>query len=62
MDGISGPVGEPLPGENNSDLDSAYPLQASSWGLIGMTLMEGGLREERGDMTGAGTAIAPSSA
>jgi hypothetical protein len=52
-DGISGPVGEPLPGENNSDLDSAYPLQASSWGLIGMTLMEGGLREERGDMGGA---------
>ena len=52
-DGISGPVGEPLPGENNSDLDAAYPLQASSWGLIGMTLMEGGLREERGDMTGA---------
>ena len=53
VDGISGPVGEPLSGENNSDLDSAYPLQASSWGLIGMTLMEGGLREERGDMTGA---------
>jgi hypothetical protein len=53
VDGISGPVGEPLPGENNSDLDSAYPLQASSWGLIGMTLMEGGLREERGDMAGA---------
>jgi hypothetical protein len=52
-DGISGPVGEPLPGENNSDLDSAYPLQASSWGLIGITLMEGGLREERGDMAGA---------
>jgi hypothetical protein len=52
-DGISGPVGEPLPGENNSDLDAAYPLQASSWGLIGMTLMEGGLREERGDMAGA---------
>jgi hypothetical protein len=53
VDGISGPVGEPLPGENNSDLDSAYPLQALSWGLIGMTLMEGGLREERGDMAGA---------
>ena len=53
VDGISGPVGEPLPGENNSDLASAYPLQASSWGLIGMTLMEGGLREERGDMAGA---------
>jgi hypothetical protein len=52
-DGISGPVGEPLPGENNSDLDSAYPLQASSWGLVGILLMEGGLREERGDMTGA---------
>jgi hypothetical protein len=26
VDGISGPVGEPLSGENNSDLDSAYPL------------------------------------
>jgi hypothetical protein len=53
VDGISGPVGEPLPGEINSDLDSAYPLQASSWGLIGIMLMEGGLREERGDMAGA---------
>ena len=53
VDGISGPVGEPLPGENNSDLDAAYPLQASSWGLIGMMLTEGGLREERGDMAGA---------
>ena len=48
--GISGPVGVPLPGENNVD---GPPLQASSWGLIGMTLMEGGLREERGDMAGA---------
>jgi hypothetical protein len=27
VDGISGPVGEPLPGENNSD---GYPIQASS--------------------------------
>jgi hypothetical protein len=53
VDGISGPVGEPLPGENNSDLDNAYPLQASSWGLMGMTLMAGGLREERGDVAGA---------
>jgi hypothetical protein len=50
VDGISGPVGEPLPGENNVD---GLPLQASSWGLIGMTLMEGGLREETGDMTSA---------
>jgi hypothetical protein len=30
LDGISGPVGAPLPGENNSDLNYAYPLQASS--------------------------------
>ena len=52
MDGISGPVGEPLPGENNADL-ARYPLQASSAGLIGMMLMEGSLREERGDMAGA---------
>ena len=50
VDGISGPVGEPPPGEHNS---VGYPIQASSWGLIGMTLMEGGLREERGDMAGA---------
>ncbi len=50
VDGISGPVGEPLPGENNVD---GPPLQASSWGLIGMTLMEGRLREEAGDMAGA---------
>ena len=50
VDGISGPVGQPLPGENNSWVP---PFQASSWGLIGMTLMEGGLREERGDMAGA---------
>jgi hypothetical protein len=48
-DGISGPVGEPVPGENSY----LGPLQASSWGLIGMTLMEGGLREEKGDMAGA---------
>ena len=48
--GISGPVGEPLPGESRSWIP---PLQASSWGLIGMTLIEGGLREERGDMAGA---------
>ncbi len=50
VDGISGPVGEPLPGENYTWVP---PLQASSWGLIGMTLMEGGLREKRGDMAGA---------
>ena len=50
VDGISGPVGEPLPGENNSWVP---PYQASSWGLLGMTLMEGRLREERGDMAGA---------
>ncbi len=48
--GISGPVGEPLSGENNVD---GPPLQASSWGLIGMMLMEGGLREEKDDMAGA---------
>jgi hypothetical protein len=53
VDGISGPVGEPLPAENNFVLDYAYPLQASSWGLVGMMLMEGGLREGRGDMAGA---------
>ncbi len=49
-DGISGPVGEPLPGENYTWVP---PHQASSWGLVGMTLREGGLREERGDMAGA---------
>jgi hypothetical protein len=50
VDGISGPVGVPLPGENNVD---GPPLQASSWGLIGMLLMQGTLREEMGDMAGA---------
>jgi hypothetical protein len=50
VDGISGPVGEPLPGENNAD---GVPLQASSWGLISIMLVEGGLREQRGDMAGA---------
>jgi hypothetical protein len=52
-DGISGPVGEPLPGENNSDLASAYPLQASRAWMIGIMLTEGSLREQRGDMAGA---------
>jgi hypothetical protein len=52
-DGISGPVGEPLPEQNNSDLASAYPLQASRAWMIGIMLTEGSLREERGDMAGA---------
>jgi hypothetical protein len=49
-DGISGPVGEPLPGESNV---GGPPLLASSWGLIGIVLMEGGLHEKTGDMAGA---------
>jgi hypothetical protein len=53
VDGISGPVGEPLPKEHNSDLASAYPLQASRAWMIGMMLTEGTLREERGDTAGA---------
>lgn len=50
VDGISGPVGEPLPGESNSDCP---PLQALSGGMIGILLTEGRLREDRGDMAGA---------
>jgi hypothetical protein len=53
VDGISGPVGEPLPEENNADLASTYPLRASRAWMIGIMLTEGTLREERGDMAGA---------
>ena len=53
VDGISGPVGEPLPEENDSDLARAYPLRASRAWMIGMMVTEGTLREERGDMAGA---------
>jgi hypothetical protein len=53
VDGISGPVGEPLPEENHSDLASAYPLTASRAWMIGIMITEGSLREERGDMAGA---------
>lgn len=49
-DGISGPVGEPLPEEHSIAIP---PLQASTWSLIYLTLTEGGLREEKGDMAGA---------
>ena len=32
VDGISGPVGEPLPGENNSDLDALIPFRPRAGG------------------------------
>jgi hypothetical protein len=50
VDGISGPVGEPPPGEKDS---ARYPTQASRAWMIGIMLTEGSLREERGDMAGA---------
>jgi hypothetical protein len=62
VDGISGRVCEPLPEENNSDLASAYPLQASRAWMIGMMRTEGTLRDERGPWSGRISRACPTTA
>jgi hypothetical protein len=49
-DGISGPAGERLAGEGNSH---EYPLQASGWLPMWLTILEGRRRAEGGDTAGA---------